>query len=289
MKYKVIKIAKKDFPEKLKQIKSVPSNLYAIGDINLLYNESFGIVGTRKISNYGIGNCEEFTKEFAIRDIPTVSGLALGTDTVVHKTTLEYGGKTIAILGSGFDNVYPIENLELFNSIIKSGGLVLTEFENSVKPIKENFPKRNRIITAISEGILVIEAAYRSGTSITAKHAKQQGKKVFAVPGLLNSSVGKGVNRLIKEGAILTTEINDIFEYYPQFLSKTKREIKTSVNNIKEEYADIYRLLYNKSGATFDEILNYINIPVRELILKLTNMELDNIIKAEITGKYILL
>lgn len=289
MKYKIIKITKEDFPEKLKHIKNSPTSLYAIGDIELMYKESFGIVGTRKISSYGIKNCEEFTKEFAMRKITTVSGLALGTDTIVHKTTLEYGGKTIAVLGSGFDNIYPTENIELFNKIVENGGLVLTEFECSVKPLKENFPKRNRIITAISEGILVIEAAYRSGTSITANHAKQQGKKVFAVPGLLNSSVGIGVNKLIKKGAILTTGIKDIFEYYPQFTSKTKCKIKPSVTMIKEEYKDVYKVLNNKKEASFDEILNSTNITARELILKLTDMELDNLIKVQISGKYILL
>lgn len=289
MKYKIIQIVKNDFPEKLKQIKNAPEILYAIGDINLLYQHSFGIVGTRKISNYGIINCENFTKEFVIRDIPTVSGLALGTDTIVHKTTIELNGKTIAILGSGFSNIYPIENIELFNQIIERGGLVLTEFEDKVKPIKENFPQRNRIITAISDGILVIEAAYRSGTSITAKHAKEQDKRVFAIPGLINSPVGIGVNRMIKNGAILTTEIDDILQYYPQFASRIKREIVGKKNNIKEEYFDIYNFLNERREASFDEILRYTNISMRELIIKLTNMELESVIKQEISGKYILL
>ena len=138
--------------------------------------------------------------------------MAIGTDAVAHKTVLKYGGKTIAVLGSGFNHIYPKENTELFYEILENDGLIITEYEKNIEPYKRNFPARNRIITAISEGVLVIEAAYRSGTSITANNAKDQGKKVFALPGKLDSYLGIGVNKLIKEGAILTTNINDIIK-----------------------------------------------------------------------------
>ena len=202
MKHRIIQLTKKEFPQKLKVINNPPEILYAIGNINLLKEKSFGIIGTRKISEYGEKNCKFFTKELTLRDIPIVSGMALGTDTIAHKTALENNGKTIAVLGSGFDNIFPKENLSLFEDIIKNDGLVITEYENSVKPIKTNFPERNRIITAISEGILVIEAAYRSGTSITVRNAKNQKKKVFALPGRLDSCVGVGVNKMIKKGNV---------------------------------------------------------------------------------------
>ena len=182
MKYKIKTLDKKDFPEKLKIIPKSPNKLYLIGNIDLLYKDSFGIVGTRKISEYGIRNCEHFTKEFVFRDIPIVSGMALGTDSIAHDTALRYGGETIAVLGGGLKNIYPEENKNLFKRIIDNNGLVVTEYENEVTPDKKNFPKRNRIISALSEGILIIEAAYRSGTSITAKWAYLQGKKVFALP-----------------------------------------------------------------------------------------------------------
>lgn len=180
--YKIEELIEKDYPEKLRKIKNSPKKIYAIGNTKLLFKDSFAVIGTRKITEYGIKNCEYFSKELVLRDIPIVSGMALGTDSIAHKTALNYGGETIAVLGSGFKHIYPEENLELFKSIIEKGGLVITEYETDVEPDKRKFPKRNRIISALSEGVLIIEAAYRSGTSITAKWAYSQGKKVFALP-----------------------------------------------------------------------------------------------------------
>ena len=125
-----------------------------------------------------------------MRDIPIVSGMAIGTDTVAHKTALENLGETIAVLGTGFNHIFPKENVTLFEQIVKKGGLVITEYEENIGLNKNNFPKRNRIVTALSEGVLIIEAGYRSGTSITAKHAREQGKLVFAIPGKIDSAVG---------------------------------------------------------------------------------------------------
>ena len=178
----ILKIEKKNLPDNIRNIKNPPERLYAIGNIDLLFEKSFAIVGTRKITEYGAKNCRFFAKELTLRDIPIVSGMALGTDTVAHKTVLENEGKTVAVLGSGFNNIFPKSNIRLFEEIIKNKGLVIKDFEKEEKALKQNFPKRNRIITAISQGILVVEAAYRSGTSITARNAKEQGKNVFALP-----------------------------------------------------------------------------------------------------------
>lgn len=286
MNYKELKYDR--FPAKLKNIKNPPKKLYILGNEKLLYENCFGIVGSRKITEYGIKNCEYFTKEIVLRDIPTVSGMAIGTDSIVHKTTLEYSGKTIAVLGSGFRNIYPEKNIILFNEIIAKDGLVVTEYELDEKPKKENFPKRNRIITALSEGILVIEAAYRSGTSITANKAIEQGKKVFAVPSSLDNYLGVGVNNLIKKGAILTTNINDIIEHYPQFIIKMRKTIYKKDNiclKIKDEYKEIYNILKNKP-LFLEEIKT--KLETKELLIMLTNMELDGLIKQEADGKYIL-
>lgn len=291
MKYKIKKLDKKDFPDKLRKIKKSPSILYLIGNENLLWEDCFGIVGTRKISEYGIKNCERFTKEFVFRKIPIVSGMAIGTDSVAHKTVLEYGGKTIAVLGSGFGNIFPTENLELFEKIIEAGGLVVTEFEYEIKPLKENFPKRNRIVTALSEGILVIEAGYRSGSSITANNAVEQEKLVFALPGKLDSSVGIGVNNLIKKGAILTTEIEDILQRYPQFKNRLRIEAKKKVCNsvkIKDEYKKVYETIEKEEGF-LDNILSETKLEIREVLKILTNMEIDGLITQDISGKYILI
>lgn len=261
-----------------------------IGNTKLLFEDSFGIVGTRKITDYGIKNCENFTKEFVFRNIPVVSGMALGTDTVAHKTSLCYAGKTIAVLGSGFGNIFPIENKDLFEKIIENDGLVITEFEYDIKPLKQNFPKRNRIITALSEGILVIEAGYRSGSSISAKNAIKQGKLVFALPGMLDSTVGVGVNNLIKNGAILTTGIKDILKNYSQFENRkriTRRKILSKCVKMKKEYREIYEIIEN-GNETVNDILENSNLETREILKLLTKMEIEGIVEQDISGKYVL-
>lgn len=289
MKYKIKKIEKKDFPEKLKRIKKVPKYIYIIGNEKLLWEDCFGVVGTRKVSEYGIKNCENFAKEFVFRDIPIVSGMALGTDTIAHKVAVEYGGKTIAVLGSGFGNIFPKENIALFEKIIETDGLIVTEFKYEMLPLKENFPKRNRIVTALSEGILVIEAGYRSGSSITAKNAIEQGKKVFALPGKLDSNVGIGVNNLIKKGAILTTEIEDIINKYPKFENRKRKQTKKKTFNsikLRDEYKKIYRIIEDEE-CRIDNILLKTKMPIRDVLRILTSMEIDGLIKKDLAGKYL--
>lgn len=289
-----IEIEQRDFPEKILKIKDVPKKLYAIGNKKLLFEDSFAVVGTRKISDYGKKNCESFSKEFVLRDIPIVSGMALGTDTVAHETAIKNNGKTIAVLGSGFNYIFPKENENLFYQIINSDGLIITEYEDNVMPLKNNFPKRNRIVTAISEGVLVIEAAYRSGTSITARNANEQGKLVFALPGMLNSSVGIGVNKLIQKGAILTTNIEDIINNYPNFKTRKRRDeiykkvIKTVESRkikdlkISEKYHEIIRMLLDESKY-LDEIIEKFGT---EVIEDISILEFEGIIKLKDDGKY---
>lgn len=208
--------------------------------------------------------------------------MAVGTDSIAHKTCLENAGNTIAVMGSGFGNIFPKSNLKLYEKIIDNNGLVITEFENEEKPLKENFPKRNRIVTAISEGVLVIEAGYRSGTSITVNNAKNQGKNVFALPGKLDSCVGIGVNKMIKNGAILTTNIEDILEYYPEFKNRKRRILNKKINlDMKSEYIPIYSLLVDKE-KNLDELIVQTNMELRKLLKILTNMEIEGIIEKDL-------
>lgn len=284
MDYKIEKISIKDFPIKLKKIKKPPQELYAVGNMELMFKECFAIVGTRKISEYGIQNCKYFAKELALRNIITVSGMAIGTDTVVHEETIENGGKTIAVLGSGFNNIYPKSNKELFRKIVDNEGLILTEYQPNEIAVKANFPARNRIISALSEGVLIIEAAYRSGTSITAKHAIEQEKKVFAIPGIIGTVGGVGVNNLIKKGAILTTTVEDILRHYPQFASKKRIDNKRKPA-IKKEYIEIYKIL-EKQESSIENIAMHTKINIIDLLQIITNMEIDNIVCQDNKGIY---
>lgn len=152
------------------------------GNIELLNEKSFSVVGTRKITEYGKKYCKKICKEIVLRDIPIVSGMAIGTDTIAHETALKYGGKTIAVLPCGFNNIFPKQNLQLFKQIIENNGLVITEYENNIRANSKNFLERNRIVVALGEGLFVVEALFRSGTSVTARIATETGKHVFALP-----------------------------------------------------------------------------------------------------------
>ena len=260
---KTLIVEQKDFPEKLKKIENAPKRLFYIGNIKLLYEDCFAIVGTRRITKYGIKICEKFSKEFALRDIPIVSGMAIGTDSIAHKNVL----------------IYPQQNCNLFKEIIEKEGLILSEYDNNVPANKDNFPLRNRIVSAISEGVLVIEAAWRSGTTITANYANKQGKLVFAIPGNLDSTYSQGVNILIKNGAMLTTSIEDILINYPQFMNKKRKEEKQI--KVKKEYKQIYKILEN-GECTLEYLLNSTNLEIKEMLHILSNMEFEGIIFKEI-------
>lgn len=200
MTIQVISDAGKGYPERLRNISDPPKKLYCLGDVNLLCGKNIGIVGTRRISNYGQKVTTKITKEFVENGFVIVSGMAVGVDSVAHWTALQSGGKTVAVLGAGVDVVYPPENETLYNSILESDGLIISEVPLGKRVEKEMFPARNRIISGLSEAVVVTEAALRSGSLITARLALEQGKDVFAVSG------SPGTDYLIEMGA---TEIKD--------------------------------------------------------------------------------
>lgn len=208
-KIKTITLQDKNYPEKLKHIYGPPQTMYLIGNENLLKEKSIAIVGCREASTYGLQNAYKFGFQLARKGICVISGLAKGVDSYSHKGALAAKGKTIAVVGSGLDIVYPSENIELYKQIILQGGAILTEYPLGSKPEKHHFPARNRILSGLSDGVLVIEAKKRSGTLITVEHALDQGKNVYAVPGNITSENSYGTNELIKEGAIPVTTIED--------------------------------------------------------------------------------
>lgn len=180
--YKKINIVDKEYPEKLRVIKSPPRSIYTVGNIDLLKEDSISVVGTRYITDYGKHYGRVICEGIAERNITIVSGMAIGSDTLAHQVALEYSGKTIAVLPSGFKNIFPKRNTKLFEEIVKKGGLVISEYEPNVFANGKQFLERNRIVAGLGLGLFVIEALFRSGTSVTAKIAKEQGKEVFALP-----------------------------------------------------------------------------------------------------------
>lgn len=215
MKYKVIKINmnSKYYPERLKNIDDAPKELYCLGNLELLnYKNNIAMIGSRNCSSYGERAAKDFAYNLAKEDICIVSGLAKGIDSFSHIGALNAKGKTIAVLGSGLDNIYPKENMKLVESIIKNNGLVISEYPLGTKPLKQHFPARNRIISGLSDSILVVEARKNSGTNITVDFALEQGKDVFVIPGNIYSKTSDGTNFLITEGAIPVLSYKDILK-----------------------------------------------------------------------------
>ena len=275
-------LERNEFPEKLKRIKNSPKRLYLIGDKKLIFEDSFAVIGTRKISEYGIMCSEKIVKELALRNIVITSGMAIGTDTFAHTIAINTNSKTIAVLGGGFNYIYPKQNVKLFEEIIENGGLIISEYQPDEKYRSKYFPERNRIVSAISVGVLVIEATYRSGTSITVRYAKEQGKKIFAIPGRIDSKYSYGV--------IITTEVEDILKCFPQFINKKRKTLSKIEKNLKTynlKYEKIINILKDESKC-LDKILMSSEFERTELINILFEMQLEGLIEERIGDGYVL-
>jgi DNA processing protein len=203
------------YPERLREIYDPPAVLWIRGNVELLARPGIAVVGTRQPSPYGAGMAELLSRDLANRRLVILSGMARGVDTAAHKGAIEAGGKTVAVWGTGIDVIYPKENKKLAESIVASGGTIVSEYPLGTFPAPQNFPIRNRILSGMSVGVLVIEAAEYSGTRITARCAMEQNRDVYAVPGNVTNKNAWGPNTLIKQGAKLTATWEDVWEDLP--------------------------------------------------------------------------
>ena len=210
----IISIENKEYPELLKNIDNSPICLYIRGNKDILNMANIAIVGCRESTKYGENIAREFSYNLSQNGFNIVSGLALGIDSYAHIGAIEADRKTIAVLGNGLDTIYPKENLNLSKKILDCGGAIISEFPLGTKPEKMNFPARNRIISGISNGVLVVEAKKQSGSMITVDFALEQGRDVFAIPGNINYANSYGTNEIIKQGAKLVTTWEEIVEEY---------------------------------------------------------------------------
>lgn len=213
-KIELINIYSKYYPEKLKNIYDKPISIYIKGNKEILNDFSLAIIGCRENSKYGEVIANKISYELAKRKIIIISGLANGIDTISHIGALKANEKTIAVIGNGLDNIYPRENKKLVDEIVKNNGAIISEYVIGTKPERMNFPARNRIISGLSDGVIVVEAKKKSGTMITVDFALEQGKTVFSIPGNLTNINSEGTNELIKQGAKMVTNIEDILEEY---------------------------------------------------------------------------
>src|SRR5882757_7606398 len=203
------------YPERLREIYDPPAVLWMRGDVNLLSQPGIAVVGTRRPSPYGAGMAQLLSRDLAGRGVVILSGMARGVDTEAHKGALEARGRTVAVWGTGIDVIYPKENKRLAEQILEQGGTILSEYPMGTFPAPQNFPIRNRILSGMSVGVLVVEAAENSGTRITARCAMEQNRDVYAVPGNVTNKGSWGPNTLIKQGAKLTATWEDVWEDLP--------------------------------------------------------------------------
>jgi DNA processing protein len=208
------------YPERLKEIYDPPLVLYCRGDVESLSRQGIGVVGSRRTTYYGLEAAKKLSYQMAYAGLCVFSGLARGIDTAAHQGAVAAKGRTVAVLGSSLDHLYPAENKELARKIVEQRGAVVSEFPFGTPPDRRTFPMRNRIVSGMSTGILVVEAGASSGALITAKMGLEQGKTIYAVPGRITSPESKGCHGLIKEGAKLVEEVEDILSEYEFSFSK---------------------------------------------------------------------
>ncbi len=264
-----------EYPDSLKPYRDRPIILYCKGDITLLREPCFAVIGTRFPTKYGERATKDFVTELAKR-FCIVSGMARGMDACAHAAAIAAGGKTIAVLGCGVDVVYPPENVSLYSDILASGGLIISEYEAGEPAKAFNFPARNRIISGLSTGVLVTEAGIKSGTMLTVNAAEKQGKAIFSVPGSIYSKASEGCNRSIREcQARAVLDVNDIYDELglkKQDLSKPK-PVQLDFNE-----ATIVKLLSENGETHFEEILEKVNLSVPQLSALLVKMEAEGLI-----------
>lgn len=286
------------YPERLKEIYDPPLALYVRGDATLLSQPGLGVVGTRHPTPYGIGMAERLSNDLASRGLVIVSGMARGVDTHAHRGALNGKGKTVAIWGTGIDVPYPRENKRVAEAIVAEGGALVSEFPIGTFAAPQNFPIRNRIISGLSLGVLVVEAGEYSGTRITARCALEQGRDIFAVPGNVTNRNSWGPNTLIKQGAKLTATWEDVWEELPTDV-KLQLEANWRVESSQPAEASlftnsqlsphekrIYALLKPDEATQLDEIIEKLEQEVSssEIFSALFELELAGKIK-QLPGK----
>jgi len=279
--YKVTVLTLKDeaYPFRLKEIFEPPPVIYIRGSLTQEDDWSLAVVGTRRPTFYGREVAEQIAGDLARNRITIVSGLAKGIDATAHRAALDSGGRSIAVFGCGLDTVYPRDHVKLAREVMENGALI-SEFPLGTTPRRENFPIRNRIMSGLSLGVLVVEAGEVSGALITAGHALEQNREVFAVPGSVLSAVSRGTNRLIQEGAKLVSGANDILEELNLTMAVQQIEVKELVPATETE-STVLQILRNLSPEPthIDEVGHQSRLPIATVSSALSMMELKGMIK----------
>jgi len=272
-----ITIKDKGYPDSLKQIYSPPPILYYIGTLPKNWDLAIAVVGTRKTTPYGRQITPEIVKELAAAGIIIISGLALGIDALAHQASLEANGITVAVLGCGLDTIYPRANNRIGQEILSKNGAIVSEYPPGTEPLKQHFPIRNRIISGLSRGVLVIEGGRDSGSLITAKCALDQNREILAVPGNVHNKTSAGPNQLLKMGAKVVTNATDVLEVLNLELAENFTQNRKIIPDSKEE--EIILKILSAEPLHIDEIIQKSTLNTSEISSVLTMMEMKGKVK----------
>lgn len=277
-------IADQDYPQGLRDIDDPPSIIYINGRLDLS-RPAISVVGSRKCTDYGKWACSKLIDGLSQYGISIISGLALGIDRISHERALDNGLYSLGVLGCGVDRVYPASNRGIFERMEASGGII-SEFSLGTEPLPHHFPIRNRIISALGKGLLVIEAKEKSGTLITAGYAADQGRDVFALPGNINSQFSKGTNALIRDGAKIVTCVEDIIEEFPKLkiIKEEAEKIQKDKSKLDAHESRIYESL-SLEPKSIDDLSRDLDMAMADLMSRLTMLELKGIV-VELDGKW---
>lgn len=276
-----------DYPNYLREIPTPPPLLYLQGDLLEQDRWAVAVVGTRRLTSYGRQVTRDLVAGLVQNNITVVSGLARGIDAVAHKTAVELGGRTLAVLGSGLDAIYPADNRALAQEITQGHGAIISEYGLGIQPEAKNFPPRNRIISGLSLGVIIVEAGERSGALITTNFALEQNREVFAVPGNINSPASQGPNKLIQEGAKLVTRVEDVLEELNLHMVAERTAVQLVLPETAEEIA-----LYTQLSAQpvhIDDLSRSTGLPSALVSSTLTLMELKGMVQQVGGMNYVLL
>ena len=278
---RILTLADSDYPRGLLEISDPPPLLYLKGNSGLLQRDAIAIVGSRNATEQGIENARAFARELSRNGLTIVSGLALGIDTAAHRGGLASPGASIAVVATGLDTVYPARNRDLAHEIAHQG-LLVSEFALGTKPLAGNFPRRNRLISGMSKGVLVVEAAARSGSLITARYALEQGREVFAIPGSVHSPLSRGCHALIKQGAKLVETSGDILE---EFGHHPVQEQSADRTDTEQQHMELLQAI-GFDPVDLDTICNRSGLTAEKASAMLLELELDGAVEKLAGGKY---
>lgn len=283
--YRIIKRGDSDYPEKLLRIKGAPEKLYVRGKLPDPNKKTVSIVGARNCTEYGCTLAKTIARILSMNDVQVISGLAMGIDTQGHIGAIEVEKPTFAIMGCGVDICFPSHNSNVYEKILDYGGGIIAEVDIGTPPLPYNFPLRNRIISGLSDVVIVVEAREKSGSLITADFALEQGKTIFACPGRVGDSLSRGTNNLIKQGAYILTSADDVLEHLGLIVDGLIPKVENDINKLDYFEKQIYEILKDET-LHIDQIVEKSKLPVSKCLNTLMSLELNGFVETSVNNYY---